>query len=212
MLLDMIFFTMFRFLEDRLFPIKSDDHNTLCSKSERNAQKIFFGGRGFRTHAALLARRINWSLRPLDHEGQIWIWLDFKYFNTYQKSINFWMAFKAKNGRKWTHQWAWPLLQTSIEPLYPVASLISPNHRIPGFVKFSQPKQGRVTSQNFTENHIFPIILKNFFIFAQWVWGPQLVLYTWIWSKMSNSIMNLHYFLRTFCLKMTLCHVVQIWK
>ena len=110
--------------------------NALCSKSERNAQKMFFGGRGFRTHDALLARRINWSLRPLDHEGQIWIWLDFKYFNIYQKSINFWMAFKAKNGRKWTHQWAWPLLQTSIEPLYPVASLISPNHRIPGFVKF----------------------------------------------------------------------------
>ena len=105
------------------------------------------------------------------------------------------MAFKAKNAPKCKHQWSWPLLQTSIDPLDPVANLISPNHRIPGFVKFFQPKQGRVTSQNFTENRIFPTIFKMFFIFAPWVCGPQVVPYKWVWSKMSNSIMILQHFL-----------------
>ena len=33
------------------------------------------------------------------------------------------------------------------------------------------------------------------------------MLYKWVWSKMWNSIMNLHYFLRTFCSKMTQCSV-----
>ena len=43
----------------------------LCSKSERKAQKTFFAGRGSRTHAPWLARRMNWSLRPLGHRDML---------------------------------------------------------------------------------------------------------------------------------------------
>ena len=82
--------------------------------------------------------------------------------------MNFRMAFKAKKAPKSKHQWSWPFLHTSIGHLVPVASLISPNHRIPGFVKFFQAKQGRVKSPSSTENQKFPQILKCYFNFAQW--------------------------------------------
>ena len=39
---------------------------------------------------------------------------------------------------------------------------------------------------------------KCFFIFAQWVWGSQIVLHKCIWSKMSNSIMILAPFFKDF--------------
>ena len=33
------------------------------------------------------------------------------------------------------------------------------------------------------------MIWKGIFIFAQWVWGPQVVLYKWVWSKLPNIFM-----------------------
>ena len=44
-------------------------------------------------------------------------------------------------------------------------------------------------AENSTENRILHWFLKGIFIFAQWFWGPQLVLYKWLWSKLSNYSM-----------------------
>ena len=44
-------------------------------------------------------------------------------------------------------------------------------------------------AENSTENWILHWFLKGIFIFAQWFWGPQLVLYKWLWSKLSNYSM-----------------------
>ena len=44
-------------------------------------------------------------------------------------------------------------------------------------------------AENSTENRMLHWFLKGIFIFAQWVWGPQLVLYKWLWSKLPNYSM-----------------------
>ena len=44
-------------------------------------------------------------------------------------------------------------------------------------------------AENSTENRMLHWFLKGIFIFAQWVWGPQLVHYKWLWSKLPNYSM-----------------------
>ena len=104
--------------------------------------------------------------------------------------IIFRMAFKAKNGHKWKHQWAWPLFQSSMKVLGLVAWRIFANFTILGF----QASQGK----EFYRKLDIPEDLKYIFIFAQWVWGPKLVLYRWVLLKLHYLIMNLHYFLGIF--------------
>ena len=56
-----------------------------------------------------------------------------------------------------------------------------------------------------------PEDLKYIFIFAQWVWGPKLVLYRWVLLKLHYLIMNLHYFLVIFWRFNTQC-IDVFWK
>ena len=44
-------------------------------------------------------------------------------------------------------------------------------------------------AKNSTQNRILHWFLKGIFIFAQWVCGPQVVLYKWVWSKLPNIFM-----------------------
>ena len=113
------------------------------------------------------------------------------------------MVFKAKNGSKWKHHWSWPFLHISIELLVPVAGRISANHRISELCR-------QAKARIFTENWVFFEDPKCFFIFAQWVWGPKLVLYKWVWSKISNSMMIWQYFLRFFLQNRTQCNSIPL--
>ena len=49
-----------------------------------------------------------------------------------------------------------------------------------GLLKFSQPRQGRCDVTEFDGKSDIPNDFEIFFIFAQWVSGPQLVPYKWV--------------------------------
>ena len=90
------------------------------------------------------------------------------------------MAFKAKKGHKRTELWVWPLPKTSIELLRPVAdqeSAIIWDFQ-PFIVLLTKARQSNVTE--FHQKSKIPNDFLIFFIFAQWVRGPQLVLYKWV--------------------------------
>ena len=61
-------------------------------------------------------------------------------------------------------------------------------------------------AENSTENRILHWFLKGIFIFAQWFWGPQLVLYKWLWSKLSNYSMIFRPKMHDFGTYLTIVH------
>ena len=62
-------------------------------------------------------------------------------------------------------------------------------------------------AENSTENRILHWFLKGIFIFAQWFWGPQLVLYKWLWSKLSNYSMIFRPKMHDFGTYLTIVHI-----
>ena len=65
-------------------------------------------------------------------------------------------------------------------------------------------------AENSTENRILHWFLKGIFIFAQWFWGPQLVLYKWLWSKLSNYSMIFRPKMHDFGTYLTIVHF-EFW-
>ena len=90
------------------------------------------------------------------------------------------MVFKAKKGHKRTHNWVWPMPQTSMYHVRVVA------HRESAIIGLFRPctffstkvRQSDVTK--FLRKSDIPMIWKGIFKFAQWVRGPKLVLYKWV--------------------------------
>ena len=90
------------------------------------------------------------------------------------------MVFKAKNGPKRPELWFWPMPRTSMHPLKAVGRRSLPIFGSSGFEKILQARQGRCDVTKFHGKSNIPNDFDFFFIFAQWVRGPQLVLYKWV--------------------------------
>ena len=79
----------------------------------------------------------------------------------------------------------------------------------PDIVVASNSRQAK--AENSTENRILHWFLKGIFIFAQWVCGPQVVLYKWVWSKLPNIFMIFRPKMHDFGTYMTIVYLGYKW-
>ena len=90
-----------------------------------------------------------------------------------QKSIDFRMVFKAKNGPKRPELWFWPMPRTSMHPLKVVGHRSLPIFGSYGFEKKFQPNKAELTSPTSKGNWIFQWFCKIFWYFNTAFWAPK---------------------------------------